>query len=144
MYSKDQTEKPFYSYVSTNSGWGNWTTNWSTYQYGNTQYGFWGVTGYIYSVAKAGSVPLYKYTHSSGTPYISTISNLHISYPSFTFIGQIGNVFPSSGTSRTPVYEWYNSNVGYFFTTNAVDNYIQGPGWIGGGIAFYAMSLGTL
>lgn len=144
MYSKDNSEKPFYSYVSTGSGWANWTTDWLTYGYGTPQYGFWGITGYIYSSSKTGTVPLYKYTHVTGTPYMSTTSNLDVSYPSFTNNGPLGNVYTTSGQSRVPVYEWYNPNVGYFFTTNAVDNYVQGPGWIGGGIAFYAMSLGTL
>ncbi|MDN3204149.1 M57 family metalloprotease [Algoriphagus sediminis] len=144
MYSKDKTEKPFYSYISTSTGWANWTTNWNTYGYGNLQYGYWGVTGYIYSSPKPGSTTLYKYTHSSGTPYMSTTPNLHVSIPSFSYNGTLGHVFSGPGASRTPVYEWYNPSVGYFFTTNAVDNYVQGPGWIGGGIAFYAMSLGTL
>ncbi|MBN7814221.1 hypothetical protein [Algoriphagus pacificus] len=137
----DTSEKPLYSYISTGSGWGNWTTDWSLYGSGNSNYGFWGINGYIYSSSRTGTVALYKYIHSSGVPYISTTPNLHISYPSFSFNGTVGYVFSSPGTNRVPVYEWYNPNVGYFFTTNSVDAYVQGPGWVGGGIAHYVLSL---
>ena len=143
-YSYDTSEKPFYAYVSTNSGWGNWTTNWTTYEYGDSQYTYWGVNGYIYTSPKSGTVPIYKYTHVTGTPYKSIDPNIDVNYPSFTKNGILGHVYTSNGPSRTPVYEWYNPNVGYFFTTNAVDGYVQGPGWTTGGTAFYVMSLGTL
>ena len=79
----------------------------------------------------------------TGTPYKSIDPNIDVNYPSFTKNGILGHVYTSNGPSRTPVYEWYNPNVGYFFTTNAVDGYVQGPGWTTGGTAFYVMSLGT-
>ncbi|MBN7814219.1 hypothetical protein [Algoriphagus pacificus] len=141
LWPHDTSEKPLYSYTSNTTGWGNWTTNWDTYQYGTTQYGYWGVTGYIFTSVKSGTIPLYRYTHSTGTPYISTNPSLHITYPSFTKNNTLGYVYSSSGSNRIPVYEWYNPNIGYYFTTNTNDNYVQSSGWIGGGIAFYTLSL---
>ncbi|MDN3204146.1 hypothetical protein [Algoriphagus sediminis] len=141
LWPNDVTEKPLYSYLHRNNGWGQWTPNWNTYQYSSGFYDYYGVTGYLYTSSKPGTVPLYKYTHVSGTPYISTTPNIHITYSAFSYVGVTGHVFPSAGTDRIPVYEWYNPSVGYFFTTNAVDNYVQGPGWIGGGIAFYTLTL---
>lgn len=141
LWPHDTSEKPLYTYMSSNSGWAYLTPYWGELEYGNSNYGYWGVTGYIYTSFKSGTIPIYRYTHSSGTPYISTTSNLQILYPSYTNNGVFGYVFSSGGTGRIPVYEWYNPNVGYYFTTNSNDGYVQSQGWIGGGIAFYALSL---
>ena len=141
-YSYDTSEKPFYSYLKTSTGGFNWTTNWNTYQYGASGFTYWGVNGYIYSISKSGTVPLYRYRHNvTQVDYLSLNPNLSTSFPGYIQQEIAGYVFTSSSPDRTPVYEWYHPNKGYHFTTLTNDGVVSSGGWTGGGIAFYALKL---
>lgn len=141
LWPHDTTEKPLYSYVSKYTSWGHWTLNWNQYGYYTPEYLYWGVSGYIFTVQKPNTVPLYRYTNSNGANYLTLNSNLGLTYPSFTSNGIFGYVYNSPGPNRMPVYEWYHPNNGFFITTNFVDTYVQSQGMTGGSIAFYAVTL---
>jgi hypothetical protein len=142
LYPFDTSEKPFYSYLKTSTGGFNWTTNWTTYQYGASGFTYWGVNGYIYSTSKTGTAPLYRYRHNvTQVDYLSLDPNLSASYPGYVLQQTAGYVFTSSSPERTPVYEWYHPNKGFHSTILANDGVVSSGGWTGGGIAFYALKL---
>ncbi|MFN3757633.1 MAG: hypothetical protein ACK4SF_00325 [Algoriphagus aquaeductus] len=142
LWPHDTSEKPLYSYLKTATGGFNWTTNWNLYQYGASGFNYWGVNGYIYSVQKNGTVPLYRYRHNvTQVDYLSLDPNLAGSFPSYVQQEITGYVFTSSSPDRIPIYEWYHPNKGFYFTTLTNDGVTSSGGWTGGGIAFYALKL---
>lgn len=142
LYPYDAGEVPLYSYIKPATGGFNWTINWSTYQYGGSGYSYYGLNGYVFTYPLSGTVPLYKYKHSTThVDYMSLNPNLTASIPGYVSEGLIGYVFTSSASNRIPIYEWYHPNKGFHFTTLTNDGVVQSGGWSGGGIAFYTVNM---
>lgn len=140
VYPIDPGESPLFTYVKNVSSTlksHNWSGEWSEFGNSSAGYNYRGYTGFVYLYPKAGTVPLYRYVHTSNNLYLTTNPNLSSTYPSYTLQKTVGYVYPSSGTNRIPVYEYYNNNEGHFFTTNYGDAWASGPGWSGGSISFY-------
>lgn len=140
VYPIDPGESPLFTYVKNVTSTiksHNWSGEWSEFGLNFNGYNYRGFTGFIYLYQKANTVPLYRYAHSTNTYYLTTDPNLTNSDPAFTLDKTVGYVYTSSGANRVPVYEYYNNNEGHFFTTNYGDAWTSGPGWVGGGIAFY-------
>ncbi len=140
VYPIDPGESPLFTYaknVTSTTKSHNWSGEWSEFGSAYNGYNYRGFTGFIYLYPKANTVPLYRYAHPTNTFYLTTDPNLSNSTPAFTMDKMVGYVYSSAGFNRIPVFEYYNNNEGHFFTTNYGDTWTSGPGWIGGGIAFY-------
>jgi len=122
-----------YEYYSTSKGEHFYTT----LKKDRPDYYYSKVLGYVYSIQKAGSVPLYRYvnpTIPSGNHYY-TINKQN--YAGYTYEGIVGYVYNNGNTSgTTPVYEYYNSSVvnHYYNTINS-----SFAGYSNEGIKFYML-----
>ena len=139
IYNYDWGEVPLFTYRTSHGGnlmSHHWSGDWYEYQ----NYSYQGFTGFFYQYQKSGTVPLYRYNHTTGLDYISIDSNIPNIDSAFTLDKIIGYVYNSSNSENIPVYEWYHPNEGHYFTTNSNEGYVSGAGWVGGGVAFYVES----
>jgi hypothetical protein len=141
VYPIDPGEKGLFTYVKNHSATiksHNWTGYWSeNSQILSNGFLYRGVTGFVYLYHKASTVPLYRYQHVLGAHYMTTNPNLSSTDPNYTLDKIIGYVYNAPATGRQAVYEFYHNNEGHFFSTISNDPWASGPGWVGGGVAFY-------
>lgn len=139
LYPFDAGERPIYTYFNSSGTSHNWTSNWSEFGSSGNGYLYRGYTAFLFNYQKAGTVPLYRFRNNVwNLYYLTTNINLFNNDPAWTLNSTIGYVYNSPNTNNIPVYEYYHPNEGHFYTTNYNDNWVNGSGWIGGSIAFYA------
>ncbi|GAB2617711.1 M57 family metalloprotease [Belliella aquatica] len=141
-YPLSLSEKPLYTYQTVSTGGGNYTTDFSVYEYSNNGMIYKGWGGYIYDTQVSGSIPIYKYYSPLSTWYvISTDPGIHINFPGWEFVEILGYAFSSSGPNRIPIYEFYNPSKGFYHSSNFNEDQALGTGWVNNGIKFYTMEL---
>ncbi|WEK18801.1 MAG: hypothetical protein P0Y49_18660 [Candidatus Pedobacter colombiensis] len=94
-----------------------------------------GIFGYVFTSAKTGTVPLYRYTHPTNGNSYYTITLTTTS--GYNYDGIVCYVYENQETNAFPVYENYSSSLGSFHRySNSPDIF---PGYRFDGIKFYIL-----
>ncbi|NTE04735.1 hypothetical protein G6M26_10785 [Agrobacterium tumefaciens] len=95
------------------------------------------ILGYVSSIQKVGTIPLYRYYTSVSTAKDHYYTTSKQNYSSYLYEGIVGYVYPEGGVNgTTPIYSYYASINGDHYYNNINSNY---GSYVNEGIKFWML-----
>lgn len=95
------------------------------------------VLGYVHSIQKTGTIPLYRYYTSVSIAKDHYYTTVKDNYNNYLYEGIVGYVYPDGGVNgTTPIYSYYASVNGDHYYNNINANY---GGYVNEGIKFWML-----